>query len=425
MRTVAGKRLREVAGIRGEIERYVAKRWDRTWPGPGAEHLIPIAARYVTPAVGGHLQHLFYWDSYFAALGLVRQGRLDLARSTLEALVELFERFGFVPNVNVESEANRSQPPMLSAYVRLIYEATGDRDFLAGKIDVLRREYDFWMRERWVGECGVNRFGHGATEDYLLRFYDHCLVPRLQFPVDAPPSEKRRLASHYLTEAESGADFCSRFLGRAGDFAAVEVNALLFGYERNLAWFAGELGSLGEAETWKARARERRRRFSDVFWNETRGAFLDWDFVGGVHSPVLTPAAFFALWTGVATARQAEGMAENLASLETDHGVKASDWTLPGLELQWDAPFGWPPYQFVVARGLLNYGFREAAERIAVKYCGLVERVFAETGELWEKYDVVAGGLRSAEYEVQTQVGWTAGVYLDFSSPDYTCSGRT
>lgn len=43
-----------------------------------------------------------------------------------------------------------------------------------------------------------------------------------------------------------------------------------------------------------------------------------------------------------------------------------------------------------------------------------MEKVFEETGNLWEKYNVVEGNINvSNEYEMPAMMGWTAGVYLE------------
>ena len=156
-------------------------------------------------------------------------------------------------NVDVEQGANRSQLPFLSHFTRLIYENTGDKTFLAQMVSVLKDEYLFWMTDRAGAVPGLNRFSHSATNDYLTDFYMGTLCPRLGFDPNASEEEKFCVASHYLAEAESTADFTSRFLGRAGDFLAIDLNANLYGYETNFAWFAQELAS-AEAAPFAASA---------------------------------------------------------------------------------------------------------------------------------------------------------------------------
>ena len=63
--------------------------------------------------------------------------------------------------------------------------------------------------------------------------------------------------------------------------------------------------------------------------------------------------------------------------------------------------------------GLNNYGYTDDAKRIAQKYVTLAEKVFDETGALWEKYNVVDGSINvNNEYKMPTMLGWSAGVYI-------------
>ena len=60
-----------------------------------------------------------------------------------------------------------------------------------------------------------------------------------------------------------------------------------------------------------------------------------------------------------------------------------------------------------------RYGFKNDASRIAKKYVNLVDKVFDETQNLWEKYNVVDGSIDVVdEYKMPTMMGWSAGVYL-------------
>ena len=79
---------------------------------------------------------------------------------------------------------------------------------------------------------------------------------------------------------------------------------------------------------------------------------------------------------------------------------------------QWDAPNGWAPLQWIGVSGLRRYGERQLAATIACRWLRSVRRVYAETGKLVEKYDVIdtqrAGG--GGEYPLQDGFGWTNGV---------------
>ena len=55
------------------------------------------------------------------------------------------------------------------------------------------------------------------------------------------------------------------------------------------------------------------------------------------------------------------------------------------------------------------------AYRLARTYVDGQNRIFAQTHNLWEKYNVVEGSTRvisEGEYDMPPMMGWTAGVYL-------------
>ena len=55
------------------------------------------------------------------------------------------------------------------------------------------------------------------------------------------------------------------------------------------------------------------------------------------------------------------------------------------------------------------------AYRLAHTYIDGQNRIFAQTHNLWEKYNVVEGSTHvtsEGEYDMPPMMGWTAGVYL-------------
>jgi alpha,alpha-trehalase len=79
---------------------------------------------------------------------------------------------------------------------------------------------------------------------------------------------------------------------------------------------------------------------------------------------------------------------------------------------QWDAPNGWAPLQWIAVSGLRGYGDAALAETIACRWMANVNDVYAHSGKLVEKYDVVTVGRSGGggEYPSQDGFGWTNGV---------------
>ena len=51
---------------------------------------------------------------------------------------------------------------------------------------------------------------------------------------------------------------------------------------------------------------------------------------------------------------------------------------------------------------------------MAETYIKLLDENFAQTGNLWEKYDGLTGKVANADYNAPKMMGWTAGVYMYF-----------
>jgi alpha,alpha-trehalase len=106
----------------------------------------------------------------------------------------------------------------------------------------------------------------------------------------------------------------------------------------------------------------------------------------------------------------------NLARFEAPGGVLTSTRVTGS---QWDAPFGWAPLQLAAVQGLRRYGFHDDADRLAIKWLGLVVKEFDEHGTIVEKYDVqrresdVSAGIRFGYSSNEIGFGWTNGVFVE------------
>jgi alpha,alpha-trehalase len=80
---------------------------------------------------------------------------------------------------------------------------------------------------------------------------------------------------------------------------------------------------------------------------------------------------------------------------------------------QWDWPNGWAPLQVRTVEGLMRYGYNSLAKRLISKWLSLNVKVFKETGELWEKYDVVHGHVGVPDrYPTVPGFAWTNAGFL-------------
>jgi alpha,alpha-trehalase len=144
-------------------------------------------------------------------------------------------------------------------------------------------------------------------------------------------------------------------------------------------------------------------------WNEGSSLFDDYHWPDRRLQGHITAATLYPLFVGLATGAQAARVAEVVGEeLVRDGGVVSTNRTTGE---QWDAPNGWAPLQWIAVTGLRRYEHDALAETIARRWLQMVSTVYAGTGKLLEKYDVVtltSGG--GGEYPLQDGFGWTNGV---------------
>lgn len=375
-----------------------------------AGNILGLPYPYTVPSHNNpNMQIHFYWDTYFTNIGLLKHGLVELAKSNVDNLLFEVEKYGFIPNGNRTFFLNRSQQPYLSLMVRDIYEATQDKRWLRSAFATLKKEYAFWMEQR-ITPLSLNRHFHHSTEDQRMEFYED-VKNRINFH----PQHREEIlqgVGHFVAEAETGWDFTPRFENRCADFVSVDLNSLLYLFEMNAAYFSKILGH-DESELWLERADDRKQLLHRYCWNDETGLFFDYDFINKRQSRIASLATFSPLWIGLASKHQAKSVVENLHRFEYDFGVAACENSDQKIIYQWDYPNGWPPLFYITIAGLLNYEFADDAKRIAEKYLRVVIKNFKETGDLWEKYNVVDGSINvKNEYDMPAMLGWTAGVFV-------------
>ena len=426
--------------------------------------LLYLPNRYVVP--GGRFNEMYGWDSYFILLGLVRDGKIDLARGMVENFFFEIENYGAVLNANRTYFFTRSQPPFLSSMILEVYERastettqTQDKAWLDRAYAYAVRDHALWTSApHLAGSTGLARYvdlGAGPVPEMaddsgyypdVIRWFiahpDQSSGYLLDAPDDPTPAQSANLAKtscdvaqskvcarahvngHRLTAAfykgdrsmrESGFDTSFRFgpfSGATDRYAPVCLNSLLFKYERDLAHIATLLGRSEEAKHWVAVAAIRKVAMDKYLWNASEGMYYDYDFTTQKPSSYRYLTTFYPLWAGAASPAQAAAVASHLALFEHNGGLAMSDHESG---TQWDLPFGWAPTNWLTVEGLAAYGFLPEARRVAGKFSATVMQNFLADGTIREKYNVVSGSANiavAAGYKSNVVgFGWTNGVY--------------
>ncbi|MBN2306447.1 hypothetical protein JXD20_00505 [Candidatus Peregrinibacteria bacterium] len=374
---------------------YIKDKWERLTFEHKKDHGVHIGLpnKFVAPGAkrGIFRDDQFYWDSYFIILGLLVAKKINLAKGMVDNFAHLQKRFGIIPLRNRFFNLGSSQPPFLSSMVLEIYEVTKDKKWLRRMAEVIEKELlTYWMDTR--------KAERHLVYSGLSRYCDHHV-------------------NHITAEHESGWDMTSRFDERCLDFLPVDLNCLLYKYEIDLALIYSILKNMEKVARYAEMAKKRKKRINKLMWSKSRQFFFDYDYYNKKRRYFYSLAGFYPMWANLATPMQAKRCRDELKRFEYQYGLANSQKKVNKRFKQWDYPNGWPNQQWIVIQALLNYGYIKDAKRIAKKWLDMNNEVFKNTGKLWEKYNVVTGGIgQQGRYPNQTGFGWTNAIFLKMVS---------
>ncbi len=392
---------------------YIERTWERltrtATSVPAGSTMLALPHPFLVP--GGRFDECFYWDSYFTALGLVKQGRTDLVQGIVDNLVHLQQTVGLIPNGSRTYLATRSQPPVLSLLVGLLADPTR-------YVDALLAEHALWTspeRTVIVGGVPMSRYLGGENTPRPESFAEDVAT-------NGGSTTPCSLFAHLRAGAESGWDFSSRWLDNPDDLATIrtedvlpiDLNCLLALLEHSIAAL-GDRAGRNDLQEFRQRALRRAEAILTHFFDPDAGWFTDLEASTLAHRPQLSLAGMVALAARVADGRTAERTRRTLIDRFLAPGGLRT--TLRDTTQQWDGRNGWAPLQWWAIDGLRAYGFTDEAETVRTRWLRTCDTGFAQDGVLLEKYDVDDPGLRAegGEYEVQEGFGWTNGVYIALS----------
>ena len=407
---------------------------------------------------GGRFRESYYWDTYWIVKGLLVSNMLDTAKGVVENLLYFVDRFGKVPNGGRVYYLTRSQPPLLSEMVRVVYDAmranetssasqngksTKSIDFLKYAIPLLDKEYNFWKENRTVKDEAywpLSVYSASTTdprpesyrEDYNLTHQNESITK----------AERQRLCLDIAAAAESGWDFSSRWfkqphLGissiQTTSIIPVDLNAFLLQVEANMYNFYIEVGDIRRSEEYLAHANTRYAAIEAHLWNEKHQQWMDFDMGAKASIERVAASNFIPLsvFSQFLSKRSSVPIDVNISHLEKSFvalnqsdlvgvaGIKAT--AVKGTNQQWDAPNSWAPIVDILVEGLVkNCGVISGAvaygKSIANAWLETNLIAFQKSGFMYEKYnaDKSGEGGSGGEYTPQVGLGWTNGVALVF-----------
>ncbi|HEY9684131.1 MAG TPA: trehalase family glycosidase [Oculatellaceae cyanobacterium] len=383
--------------LKHKILQYIDGYWDKLIREniEDQQTLIGLPKPYLVPSDGHMFQEMYYWDSFFMALAMPGTKHEHLAFDMTENCAYMLKRFGIIPNASRYYFLSRSQPPVFMNMIWMCYSLLSisnlhaAEQYLREMLPIAEQEHE----QVWLGTVQPH---HRMIYRGLSRYFDINYLDM-------------------LASCESGWDHSTRCDDRLLEHLQIDLNAILFMREQLFSRAWQILKDEEKATSWAERAAVRKQTINELMWDEETGFFYDYDFCKEKFNPLPSLAGFFPLWCELASEEQAQRIVHGwLPRFEQAGGLVTTLDVKDGR--QWAYPNGWAPLQWIVVDGLMRYGYYEEARRIMQKWCANCAAVFKNTGEMWEKYNVIEIDRIPEEglYGSVSGFGWSNSVFVDF-----------
>ena len=224
--------------------------------------------------------------------------------------------------------------------------------------------------------------------------------------------------------------------------ASVYLNSLLYRELLAVGYLHEQLGDLSEATRRRRQAGDLAAAMVAYLWDERDGTYYsadlglraidtdDWLHRGAPRSwsslllRVDSWSSFLPLWAGLASAQQAQQMAERACDERTfcaEYGIrslsrleKMYDLRASNNPSNWLGPV-WGMSNYMVFRGLVKYGFEQSAQELAEKTVRLFGRDLETSGALHEFYHpdtgepIMTKGFQNWNFLVLNMIAWLEG----------------
>lgn len=389
---------------------------------------------YLTPGSRQYANVLWDWDSWLSNVAL-RQTLTDIGtrKDRREALV--YEQGcvlnylaytspddGYMPMVvDADSDPNLIKP-------RDIYATNMHKPVIAQHAALITSQNGgdaSWLQE---GFCRMQAF--------ILNYQEHHRNPATGL-------------FYWQDDLAIGVDNDpSTFFRPKGSSANIFLNCLMYRELLAMAYLAERLSMTGDAKAYRQDAETLRDNIRKYCWDEKDGMYYSVDlnlreYTGKPeiifgkpfvlhegaprHYPCLIQrlgswSGFMALWAGIATPEQAARMVkENLLDERTfwaPYGVRTLSRLEKMYNLQathnpsnWQGPI-WGISNYMVFRGLVDYGYEQEARELAEKTIRLYGHDLQQEGALHEYYNhetgapIINKGFQNWNYLIVNMLAW-------------------
>lgn len=302
---------------------------------------------------------IWLWDSVFHSFGNKHISK-ELAYDSIRAVLTTQEEDGFIPHMAVSTgERSRiTQPPVLAWGVYDLYEHFHDKGFLEEAYERLENYLKWNMENR---DTNKNRlFEWKVNKDSIVCRCD-----------------------------ESGMDNSPRFDGVV-EMDCIDFSCFMANEARCMEKMALALAKFSDAKYWNGVYKDIKNAVNDYLWDEEDKFYYDRILSNGRFKKVKTVASFLPLFAGICDTSRAKCLYNHL----TDDNSFNTELPIPCVSKD-DPTFGtdmwrgpvWINYNYMIIRGLKDYGYAELAKSIAQKTIDAIAFWYKHDGCLYEYYD--------------------------------------
>lgn len=383
-----------VAGLSDEVARRVAVKAMITLLGNwraarGDLHHDGVIPSYSNPDFNG----FWAWDSWKHAAALAKFAP-ELARDQMRAMFDYQAADGMVPDCLYLDKANNNwrdtKPPLATWATLNIYDATGDKAFLAEMYDKLVRYHRWWFKARDHDHDGLAEYGS---------------------------TDGTKVAAKWESGMDNGVRFDAIAMLRNGhgawsmDQASVDLNAYLYREKLELAEIAAILGKTRDHDQWLKEAAAMKAPIQTRMFDKARGYFFDAKLGNDELVRVYGSEGWVPLWAGVASPDQARSVVRvmldphKFATLMPFPTLAADDPRFSPIKGYWRGPV-WLDQAYFGVEALRRYGYEQHADDMARRLV-LNAKGLTQQAPMYENYDPLTGqGYQSANFS------WSAASYL-------------
>lgn len=386
------------------------------------------------------------WDSMFVALGFA-EFDLDRAWTEVDTLFQGQWANGMAAHIVFRKDdpsyfpgpsiwggdggqlptSGCSQPPVASTVVRDLYERnpTAGRSYLEELFPKLMAWHRWFHTMRVISGGAAIAVTHpwesgrdnSPDWDAALANVDPTgIAPytrRDTGHVDAAMRPTTAEYDRYLKLVEYGraTGWDHAHITREGPFAVADpgVTFILMRADRDLkalALILDKQDSAKEIETWLYHAEEA----ADYLWSDELGAYAARDLRTGLSATGVSSVAFLSYYGGMPVSRRDAKLQKTLQRI-----LKAAPYSLPSFDpahqrfdsrRYWRGP-AWAVVNYLVSRGLAEYGFEAKSDRIRLDTRRMIEK-----SGFFEYFDPLSGAGAGGD-----NFAWTAAMWLCWASP--------